>query len=281
MSARKRGRRVAARVARLLFLFSLTAAAALAAGADAGAGGSELSPRALLERAAAAGEAGRWEEAERDLREVVSRGIHDPEAWYDLGTVLAHEGKYGEAVLALRRALRLDPRHEDARANLEWVRARLADASEGTDGTRDLLARWLALLPERGALVAAIALEWIGAVLLLFGLFRARHRAAALRRAGIAALVLAVFLALPPLGLAWLRATDRSAVVLAERAEARSGPGEDNPVLFTVHEGLEVELGRARGGWVYVRVPGGPAGWLPRSALAPVRPVSPPHRDDA
>ncbi len=270
MSARNRRRCMAALVACLVFLAA--AAAALAAGPDPGGGAAALSPRALLEQAAAAGEAGRWEEAERDLREVVSRGIHDPEAWYDLGTVLAHEGKYGEAILALRRALRLDPRHEDARANLEWVRARLADASEGTDGARDLLARWLALLPERGALVAAIALEWIGAALLLFGLFRARRRAAALRRAGIAALVLAALLALPPLGLAWLRATDRSAVVLAERAEARSGPGEDNPVLFTVHEGLEVELGRARGDWVYVRVPGGPAGWLPRSALAPVHP---------
>jgi len=238
-------------------------------------------PRALLERAAAAAEAGRWQDAERDLRAVVEQGVHDPEAWYDLGTVLAHEGKYGEAVLALRRALRLDPRHEDARANLEWVRGRLADTSEGADGGREILARWLALLPERGTLAAAITLEWIGTALLLVGLLGGRRRgggrrrAPALRRAGITVLVLAVLLATPPLGLAWLRATDRSAVVLAERAEARSGPGPDNPVLFTVHEGLEVELGRARGDWVYVRVPGGPAGWLPRDAVAPVRPGRP------
>ena len=251
---------------------ALAAALVLAGGLAARAGAGETSPRQLLERAAATAEEGRWQDAERELREVVARGIHDPEAWYDLGTVLAHEGKYGEAVLALRRALREDPRHGDARANLEWVRARLADASEGTSTGRDLLARWLAVIPERGALLAAIALEWFGVLLLLAPLLPRFRGRTGFRRAGIAALVLAGLLAVPPLGLAWLRATDRGAVVLVDRAEARSGPGPDNPVLFTVHEGLEVELGRARGEWVYVRVPGGPSGWLPRSAVAPVAP---------
>ena len=260
----------------LAALLPLAVAASPARAEDRAPGpgpGWKAPPRVLLERAASAAEDGRWEEAERNLREVISRGIDDPEAWYDLGTVLAHEGKTGEAVLALRRALFLDPRHRDARANLEWVRARLADASEGLDGGRDLLARWLALLPERGALVAAIGLEWAGALLLLGGILVPRLRGRpGPRRAGLAALLLAVLLAVPPLGLAWLRATDRGAVVLADRVEARSGPGKNNPVLFTVHEGLEVELGRARDTWVYVRVPGGPAGWVPRSAVAPVRP---------
>jgi tetratricopeptide (TPR) repeat protein len=51
-----------------------------------------------------------------------------PEAFYNLGTSLAHAGRLEDAVQALKQALRLRPDHERARYNLalvlEWLKAR-------------------------------------------------------------------------------------------------------------------------------------------------------------
>ncbi len=55
----------------------------------------------------------------------------DPQAWFDYGTALATDYRFGEAAVAIERALKLDPDHRDAHkvAILAYERAgRQADA---------------------------------------------------------------------------------------------------------------------------------------------------------
>jgi tetratricopeptide (TPR) repeat protein len=61
---------------------------------------------------------GRYSEAESSYRRAVALTPH-PDLFNSLGIVLAEQGRIDEAIGAFREALARDPRHEDARANLE------------------------------------------------------------------------------------------------------------------------------------------------------------------
>ena len=58
------------------------------------------------------------------------------------------------------------------------------------------------------------------------------------------------------------REFDPAAIVLAGETEGRSGPGEDNIRIFTLHEGTRVSIQRSEGAWYLVRLPSGIGGWV-------------------
>jgi len=79
-------------------------------------------PALRVNRATAAGLAGRREAAERDLARLVGeRGAAGGHARYNLGTFQGARGAYEEALASLRAALERDPGDEDARWNYEIV----------------------------------------------------------------------------------------------------------------------------------------------------------------
>jgi SH3-like domain-containing protein len=59
----------------------------------------------------------------------------------------------------------------------------------------------------------------------------------------------------------------RIAVVLASPVEVLAGAGPNNASLFTIHEGLRVEVRQEQQGWVQVSLPNGLNGWVPHEAL--------------
>ena len=67
------------------------------------------------------------------------------------------------------------------------------------------------------------------------------------------------------------REWDERAVLLVPRAEARSGPAESNPLLFTVHEGTTVTILDEREGWKRISLPDGLNGWVPAASVEAVR----------
>ena len=57
------------------------------------------------------------------------------------------------------------------------------------------------------------------------------------------------------------------AIVLTENAYVRSGPGDANPRLAEIHEGLKVRVISEREGWYQVTLANGLTGWLRASEL--------------
>ena len=57
------------------------------------------------------------------------------------------------------------------------------------------------------------------------------------------------------------------AVVMAEKAELRSGPGFDNTVLFQVHPGLKVRIINQSRNWLQVSASDKIAGWIEAERL--------------
>lgn len=61
--------------------------------------------------------------------------------------------------------------------------------------------------------------------------------------------------------------TDDSAVILDETVIAYSGPSDDFPQVFTIHDGLKVSIERFDNDWVLIKLPSGNGGWVLTSTL--------------
>ena len=225
-------------------------------------------PAALYNEANALYRAGDFESARSRYLEAVSAGAQDARLYYNLGNACFKAGHIGDAVLWFERARRLEPRDEDIRANLDFVNAVKQDRE-----TEEPNALW-------GALVAAIGFPTINELCVLLAVLAAAAVALSAWRllrpqpargpllamtfstagaAGLVALLLA--------GRIYAQESTTEAVVVVREATARSGPDAAQTAVFVIHEGTKVQLSRREAGWALVRLPSGPLGWLPDSAL--------------
>jgi tetratricopeptide (TPR) repeat protein len=112
--------------------------------------------------AGALGDAGRWREAERHIRQAFSKGIDAPESWLVLARCLQALGRFDEAEQTFRQALRRRPTFPEAHndlAQLRWMRS-----GEVDDALAELDAVLDAIPDTRLAVVKAQVLEHIGRV---------------------------------------------------------------------------------------------------------------------
>lgn len=211
---------------------------------------------------------GEFRKAADRYEDVVSRGVRNGYVYFNLGNAYFKAGETGQAILAYERALRLMPGDEDALANLRFANAVKEDRSPDEDV--DLVTR---VLSSAYRLMSANVLAVSGSVCLFL------------------AAAAGVFLLLTPsrrslwIGLIALAGTGlcgsgallthrvysetsgTEAIVIADEAQARSGPGDDYLLVFTIHEGTKVAIERVEDRWYLVRLPNGIGGWLPGMTL--------------
>jgi tetratricopeptide (TPR) repeat protein len=229
-------------------------AALLALAAAIGAAGT---PGERFAEANARHEAGDFDGAARVYEALVAEGLESPALHVNLGAARLRAGRRGAAIASFERALRLDPRDADARANLA--------AARGTDRTADagrsLLARIAARTPD-GWATAAFAVPWT--IAFLAAALRRRTRGRARPALGAFAAV-AVALAAAGLALLAARIAERRApvaIVIAGDAPLRSGAEEALRPTLALPEGTEVRIVEARGDAARVSLPSGLEGWV-------------------
>lgn len=204
--------------------------------------------------------------ASRVYRAIVVGGFGTADVHYNLGNADFHAGRLGEATLGYERALRAEPSHADARANLRVVRKRNVDKLVGaSDGP--------VFFERLGRAVAPAPVTWafLGAWLLLF-------TSVLFRRVGIGgrgwtgllagvSLVLSLGLGALLGTVVWYREKVVQAVVTGKVVQVRKGPAPKFEVAFEVHEGLTVRTLEIDGPYQRVRLDNGLEGWLLRSRV--------------
>ena len=229
-------------------------------------------PEEIFNGGNAAYEQERYEEAALAYRTLIKYQIRDPRVEFNLGNTEFRSGRLGKAILHFERARRLDPIDPDIQANLAYARSFCFDQVPVPEAP--VLVKWLRagqdrLGPDRQAWTA-LALFWALCAVIGWRLSRPGRSSPA---AGWLASGLIVLLAV--VAASWYTTYLRlegnpSAVVLAPSVEVLAGPGENNATLFTVHEGLIVEVRDVRPEWIQVSLPDGLNGWMVRSAVEPV-----------
>ncbi len=223
------------------------------------------SPQEAFARAEALYQEQRYEEAAEVYESMRALGIEDPTLYYNLGNAYFKAGKIGLSVLSYERALVLAPSDDDARTNLLYANELVADAVD--EAPLPLAVRWAvdvyrSLQPNFLAGILSVAFV-LGGMALTLVLYDAWPQ---WRSSAIVVLVLCATLALASGGALGSKANAAAnrvdAIVLTENAYVRSGPGDANPRLAEIHEGLKVRVISEREGWFQVTLANGLTGWL-------------------
>jgi len=229
-------------------------------------------PEELFDQGNSAYEQGRYADAAEAYEMVLRYQIRDPRVEYNLGNARFRLGELGQAILHYERARRMDPTDPDIRANLEYARSLSFDRVEPPELLGAI--RWVRALQDRlgpdAQSWAFLALVWILAGFLAFKLSRPGRWDASAGWSVAVLLVLALLVAGSANATFQRLEGKRVGVVLDDVVEVLAGPGENNPTLFTVHEGLVLEIRAERADWVQVSLPNGLNGWVPSGSLGQV-----------
>jgi hypothetical protein len=209
--------------------------------------------------------AGRFAEAAEHYENLVNQGVRDGSVCYNLGNAYFKSGRLGLAILNYERALEQMPGDADTKANLEFANTLIADVVEGPDlppYVAWLVDLYRAMDPSFSAFLLSIAFMVGGAAVSVLILGRWPF----LRSPAIYALVFSSVLAVVGAGVLAGKTSSSSegvdAIVLVALSDVRSGPGETNPQLVEIHEGLKVNILGSREEWLQVSLPNGVTGWI-------------------
>jgi tetratricopeptide (TPR) repeat protein len=229
-------------------------------------------PDELFATANSAYEAADYDAAISTYETILAYGLYDPRVHYNLGNAFFKSGRLGASILHYERALKLDPGDNEARQNLDLARSQIRDRMAGPELQFPLLA-----LRD---LVDGISLNGITLLFFVFYLPTAaligaiplssdpvRRRVFAY---GAVVLGICTLVVIAGLGYKISDATTERAIVMEERVDVLAGPGEDNTVLYTVHEGTRLDIRNRREGWLQISLPDAGAGWIPISAAEQV-----------
>lgn len=234
--------------------------------------GQAQTPEDIFKRGNAAYEEGRYEAAAEAYRSLLRYEIHDAVVEYNLGNAEFRLGNLGRAILHYERAKRLDPVEPDIRANLEFARSICFDRVEAPQ--QAVVVRWVRAVqnrlgPDRQAWTA-LATAWLVVALVAWCFSRPGGWTAA-HGWMLAALLLILVITVSSWYVTVGRLDrDSSAVVLDDVVEVLAGPGYNNPALFTVHEGLTLQIRAEREEWLQVSLPNGLNGWIAKESVEKV-----------
>jgi tetratricopeptide (TPR) repeat protein len=188
--------------------------------------------------------------------------------YVNMGNAALLSAQRGEAILAYRRALAIDPGHARARQNLEHARAQMPAwvPRPAAQTLLDTLFGWGRMLSPGGRLRLAALCFTLAALLLALSI---RYRWAAVRT--FALLPLAAWLALIAAALWAHFASEKSveAVLLSDQV-AHAADSANAPTRFAepLPAGTEVRVLTQRDGFSYVRLADDRDAWVRSSSLS-------------
>lgn len=219
----------------------------------------------LFNAANALYEEGNYELALKTYREINASGEESADLYYNMGNAAYRSNNIGYAILYYEKSLKLNPSHEDARHNLEFVSRYRVDAFEGVP--EFFLRSWARTLvnslSEKSWSMLSILL-FVGVLGgLLVYLF---SRRLTLKKTGFVTALVALLLFSVAFSSALTRhhriVHPEEGIITAPSVVVRSSPSETGTELFVLHEGTKVEVNEEVSGWQNIRVVDGREGWI-------------------
>ena len=208
---------------------------------------------------------GKFANSIRLYMRVVDHGYESPQIFYNIGNGYYKQMKIANAILWYQKALRLDPSFEDAKANLKLAQELIVDKIDPI--SPPFYKRWYKNLiiwisPNNWAYISLSTF-----ILFIVSLFILFSKAGShIRGISIPIGIIAILLSIGTLVIAnsaYNYATDRTlGVVMSPSVTVRSTPYAEGTKLFTIHEGLTVNITTNVEGWYEIRLDDGRVGWL-------------------
>lgn len=210
-------------------------------------------------------EQGQYEAALERYGAVILSGKESADLYYNMGNAAYRSNSIGHAILYYEKALKLNPAHEDAIHNLDFVSRYRLDAFEEVPVL--FLGAWVSgfveMLSEQTWSMLALFFFIIVLAGLLVYLF---SRQLILRKSafisGLAALLLFVITVFSALSRHRDIVNPDSGIILAPSVVVRSSPSESGTELFILHEGTKIKVNEEVNNWQNIKVIDGREGWI-------------------
>ena len=208
---------------------------------------------------------GQYEPALEQYNTLILSGKESADLYYNMGNAAYRSNSIGHAILYYEKALKLEPAHEDAIHNLDFVSRYRLDTFEEVPVL--FLGAWIngfvQLFPELSWSILAMAFFIIILTGLLVFLFSRRM---VLKKSGFISGLVALILFVITLSSAISRHRDivnpDSGIILAPSVVVRSSPSASGTELFILHEGTKIKVNEEVSGWQNVKLIDGREGWI-------------------
>lgn len=216
---------------------------------------------------------GHYDEVVRIYEQLIAQGIEDDIIYFNLGNAYYRQGDLGRAVLNYSRAVELNPREDDYRANLELTRTK-AQSAFGLENqapgpvslVADLTANWLTL--DETAVLALALWFAVGFLLLARSMLSQKNSRQAL---GVVIGMALFLLLLTGLSLGSRIISERQGpggVVIAPVVAVYAEPADLSNSGYSLTSGIEVQIKETTGSWARLATAGEEfEGWIPLDAV--------------
>ncbi len=210
-----------------------------------------------------------YQKAEEEYMKVANEGVKNFELFYNLGNTYFKLNDLGNARLYYEKAAKFEPMNKELNENIAMLLASIKDKEDIQRSFVETILRKVYFAFSINLLGVFVLTFFI--LMMAFIVLLIMSRSAVLKRiVKIFLVILAViFFLVTVTEVMRIRDfyTDDSAVILDETVIAYSGPSDDFPQVFTIHDGLKVSIERFDNDWVLIKLPSGNGGWVLTSTL--------------
>ncbi len=210
-------------------------------------------------------QSGSYEQALERYNSIILNGKESADLYYNMGNAAYRSNSIGHAILYYEKALKLEPGHEDALNNLEFVSRYRLDAFEQVPVLfiRAWVQGFVQLFPEQTWSILALIFFVIilgGILVYLFS------RYMVMKKVAFISALLALVLFVLSISSAIARHKDvvnpDTGIILAPSVVVRSSPSTSGTELFILHEGTKIKVNEEVSGWQNIIVIDGREGWI-------------------
>jgi tetratricopeptide (TPR) repeat protein len=213
---------------------------------------------------------GNYEAAENYYSRILNSGFDSGPLYFNLGNAYFKQKRLGDAVYYWEKAKHKMPADREIQENLKLANLLIVDRIEVTDSP------WpLRIFSDITGIFTLKQEVWIVFVLfvaanVLFALYLLANNPRHSLRALLGCIGLSVLFLVFASSLCWkIYEQDyrQKGVVVEQKVDVRSGPGPENIAVFTIHEGIKVQVHASNNGWYQISLPNGWSGWLRKDSI--------------
>ncbi|TDI86265.1 MAG: tetratricopeptide repeat protein [Caldithrix sp.] len=214
-------------------------------------------------------QAGNYKVAIKEFEKILNSDYESWEVYYNLGNAYFKDGQTAKAILNFERAKKLNLKDEDINYNLELANLAIVDRIQ--ELPQFFLFKWASTIAHSINLKVLGGITLSTYLLLIFlTVLRIYLKSPQLQRTAFVAIISASVTLTVFTGLFVMRIfeneTKIEAIVIKDRVDVKSAPGGLTEV-FTLHEGVKVQIKDHSETWVKIRLADGKIGWLEADVL--------------
>lgn len=209
-------------------------------------------------------------EAIEAYQRILTDGYEHADLYYNLANAYYKVKEYPKAILFYEKALKLNPRFDDARFNLQLTKETILPQMQELPEPFyvQLFHNIMNLLTARQWAIASILFAFLTALFVaLFLIAKLQRPKSLLFYASILSLFL-LFLTLTSGYFRWQNTLKSEfAIIMKTSASIKSSPDEHSTDLYIAPAGMKVKILSTLSDWYEIKLPDGSKGWVHESAI--------------